>query len=235
MNGPTVDDYQQAFDRERENEYPAMDELEEVYGYALDRVRLERAACVLACPVKVNPPNWQHGRLLYAVARQLLETGRDSYFFLDVGTAKGFSALCLQWALDDAGVMGKVASVDVIDPNAAVPRNTVADLFEPKTLWQTLAPWPKAKAIEFHQSTGVSFILSCNHRIDFAFLDGKHRYDDVALEAQLLTKRQKQGDHIVFDDLQIPGVEKAVNELRGYDVHKVMIKPERRYAIAVKQ
>jgi predicted O-methyltransferase YrrM len=235
MSGPTASDYQNAFEQERVNEYPVMDELEEAYGYTLDRVRLERAASVLACPVKVNPPNWQHGRLLYAVARQLFEFKRDSYFFLDVGTAKGFSALCMQWAINDAGVNAKVVSVDVIDPTTVVKRNTISDLFGPRDLWQILAPWPEAKAIEFVQSTGVGYILGCTHRINFAFLDGKHRYDDVAMEAQLLIKRQEQGDHIVFDDLQIPGVEKAVDKLRGYDVHKVTIKPERRYAIAVKR
>lgn len=238
-NRSTADDYQRVFEAERVNEYPAMDEFEREMGFALDRTRLEKAASVLACPVKVNPPNWQHGRLVYSVARRYIESrGVTFHCFLDVGTAKGFSALCLQWALCDAGAQGSVVSVDVVDPEAKVVRNTVADLFEPKQLWQILSPWPETKAIDFQKSTGVSYILGCTHRVHVAFLDGKHRYDDVAMEAALLSKRQWPGDIILFDDLQISGVEKAVDKLiRGnkYDVRKIEIKPERRYAMAVKR
>ena len=119
--------YELAFNSERMNEYPPVDEFEERMGYALERSRLENAARVLACPLKKNPPNWVHGRVLYSLARNYLQ-GQIDVSILDIGSAKGFSALCLLWALRDSDILGSVTSVDVIDPEARVRRNTVAEL-----------------------------------------------------------------------------------------------------------
>lgn len=120
-------EYQAAFERERVNAYPAIDELEARSGYALERSRLEIAAKHLACPVKRNPPNWQHGRVIYALLRRYLAARTGFVSLLDIGTAKGFSALCMAFALADAGMDGAITSLDVVDPDARVPRNSIAE------------------------------------------------------------------------------------------------------------
>src|SRR5262245_9408863 len=122
-----LDEYEAAFRKECDQSYPVVDALEKRYGYAIDRTKLNIAAHVLACPLKKNPPNWQHGRILYALTRHYLQ-GQIDVSLLDVGTAKGFSALCLLWSLRDTDILGSVTSVDVIDPLARVKRNTVAEI-----------------------------------------------------------------------------------------------------------
>lgn len=228
-----------AFELEREHTYPAVDDFERRMGAALDRAKLETAARVLACPVKKNPPNWQHGRVIYAAAYRALTNAMYSgvppspVLLLDVGTAKGFSALCLTWALHDAGIPGHVVSVDVIDPEARVSRNTVAEVDGFKTLREILAPWPESRAIEFVCSTGRAWLANQNQRIHVAFVDGKHTYDAVSWEAALIAARQQTGDFIIFDDVQIDGVARAVKTLSTYFLECVVAIPgQREYAIA---
>lgn len=222
-----------AFELERAQAYPVMDALVQRFGFALDRTRLEDAARVLACPLKVHPPNWQHGRLLYAVARSYLREMPGPVTLLDIGTAKGFSAWCLLSALNDAGVAGKVTSLDVIDPAARVRRNTVAELDGLKTLAETLAPWPETHAIEFLKSTGVAWLSVYKKRVHLAFVDGKHTGIIVEHEGRLLAERQIAGDVVVFDDVHIPDVWTAVGRLSdAYTIERIDLLPHRAYAIA---
>lgn len=229
--------YHQAFERERQNEYPAIDAYERGCGFAIERWRLEGAARVLACPVKVNPPNWQHGRVIYAVTRSFLrDRPEEDILLLDIGTAKGFSALCLLWALQDSGCKGKIASVDVLDPEERVRRNSVAEVEGLLKLNEILAPWPEAQQIQFRKSTGVEWLqTNKNERVHLAFVDGKHNFDHASREGNLLRRCQLIGDIIIFDDVQILDVSKAVNQLQDYTKDYLVANSQRAYAIAVRQ
>jgi hypothetical protein len=231
----TAEQYAEIFERERAVEYPMVNAFEQRMGFAVDRDRLEAAARVLSCPFKEKPPNWQHGRVLYAATRNYVERywlgvirGRT----LDIGTAKGFSALCVRWAINDAGVDADSYSVDVMPPEARVRRNTPAEVDGLKTLAETLAPFPEAKRITFLKSTGIDWLKAHPERIHFAFVDGKHDGSVVYQEGVLLSMRQQPGDVVIFDDVQIPNVFKAVKKLSAYDVEYLEILPHRKYAIA---
>jgi predicted O-methyltransferase YrrM len=233
--GPTVKDYNAAFAAERVVEYPTVDAFETRMGYAVDRLKLEEAARVLACPLKVHAPNWQHGRILYAAARRYLAvTDTSVVTMLDVGTAKGFSALCLAWALQDSGVDGRVITVDVIDPTARIFRNTVADLHGLKTLAELLVPWPEAAGIEALKIPGVRWLQGHPERVHFAFVDGKHSGSVVKQEGQLLAARQTVGDIVVFDDVHLPDVWNAVHGLEDYYTERIEVLPSRAYGLAVR-
>lgn len=221
-----------AFSQERAHEYPIVAALEQRLGYAIDRATLEDAARILACPVKRNPPNWQHGRVIYTVARAHLASVTGPVQLLDIGTAKGFSALCLQWALTQSGVVGAVTSVDVIDPLSRSLRNSVAEIAHAKSLYELLEPWAEAQEITFLQSTGIEWLMATSGRVNLAVVDGKHTFDVVQREAQLLKARQLAGDVVIFDDIHIPGVAAAVAKLDAYDVEYVPVLPQRAYAIA---
>jgi len=218
---PPAADYTRVFELERARTYPMVDAFERGQ-FAIDRVKLEAAARVLACPVKANPPNWQHGRVIYSVARQYFSTRgfATPVLLVDIGTAKGFSALCLEWARLDAGVDGSVISVDVIDPRSHARRNTVAECEGGlKTLAEILAPWPEASNITFQHGTGIDLLSASKDRVHIAFVDGKHQVDVVRREGELLAARQLPGDVAIFDDAQIPGVAEAVGSLAGdYDI-----------------
>ena len=224
--------YDLIFQQECAQTYPAVDQIELRTGYKLAPERYLHAARVLACPMKVHPPNWQHGRVLYALTREYLDHTTGPVQVLDIGTAKGYSALCLLWALTDAKLHGRVTSVDVIDPLSREKRNTVAEVEGFKTLAEILAPWPEAERINFMQMTGQKWLTGNAVRVHVAFVDGKHSYDAVTWEAALLAERQKSGDLVVFDDVQIPAVDLAVMGLTAYTVTYVDVLPNRRYAIA---
>jgi len=234
----TVDlaaEYLAAFELELTNEYPLVDEFERRMGHAIRPIYLNTAARLLACPLKKNPPNWQHGRILYALARNYMQ-GQIDVSILDIGTAKGFSALCLLWALRDADIIGKVTSVDVIDPIARVRRNTLAEVNGLKTLAETLAPWPEASSITFKQRTGGDELSDGRSRIHICFIDGKHSGKVVAVEGYLLSQRQMAGDIAVFDDVHVPDVWEAVKTLKTkYELERLQILPNRAYAIGVRR
>lgn len=236
----TAEAYGAAFEQERARVYPMVDAIEASCGYALDRGRLESAARVLACPLKKNPPNWQHGRVLYALTRKYLDGHMSGWCnVLDIGTAKGFSALCLRWALDDHDddeCGGGVVSVDVVDPHARVARNTVADLDGLLTLEEILQPWPDAKRILFVRSTGLDWLERDGSRIHVAFVDGSHKANAVAREGALLQTRQERGDLAIFDDVHRPDVLAAVAGLdREYHFDFLEVLPDRSYAIGVRR
>lgn len=233
----SAEEYHRIFEAERRSEYPMVDAFEQRMGFAIDREKLESAARVLSCPYKAAPPSWQHGRVLYAVVRHFL-SGKPSgcWTIFDIGTAKGFSALCMQWALmDHAGgaLTVGVTSVDVMPPDARVRRNTVAEVDGLKTLAEILAPWREAEHIEFIHTTGIHWLQSEQGQVDVAFIDGKHSGPVVKTEGQLLAARQEAGDVVVFDDVHIPDVGAAVDSLKTlYDIERLQVLPKRAYAIA---
>jgi predicted O-methyltransferase YrrM len=235
MSDRTADAYRAAFEAERAQGYPAMDQLEARLGYCVDRRRLEAAARVLACPLKKNPPNWQHGRLIYAMGRHYLRIcGNEEQTWLDIGTAKGFSACVMSWALEDAGVPGDVASYDIIAPHSREPRNSVAD---GQTVHEFVAPFRAPGVLmTFHLADSLR-AFPAQSRINFAFIDGSHTYEGVRSDIEIVTARQQPGDVILFDDMQVPGVRRAVHEPWSalYSVEEIELLPKRRYAIVVRQ
>jgi predicted O-methyltransferase YrrM len=233
----TRETFDRVFREEWGKRYKLIDDLETVVGYHLSEARLLDAARVLACPVKRNPPNWQHGRVLYALARHYLAEPCDQVRILDIGTAKGFSALCLAWAIHDSGLRGTVVSCDVIDPAARVRRNTVAEVDGLRTLAETVRPWrDDLEIVSFVRATGVEVLEANPERINFAFVDGKHSGHEVIKEGRLLAKRQQAGDLAVFDDVHLPDVHQAVMGLEGaYKLAHYNLLPQRAYAIGVRR
>ncbi len=235
---PTREDYMRVFERECANEYPVIDLLEQELGYAVERERLEDAARTMACPLKVNPPNWQHGRLIYALVRKLAAASAEGDF-IDIGTAKGFSAVVMGWAIEDAGLRERtVYSVDVMDPEARVRRNSVLELDGFKAIHEYtnryLAP---TVATQFFGEGSLALLerLALRQcRIAFAFVDGKHDGSIVAREAAIISKMQRSGDVILFDDLQLPGIAAAFAHVPGYSTRQVVVNSNRCYGIATK-
>lgn len=235
----SAEQYKRVFDEERTRCYAEVEQIEIDAGYKVDRTRLETAARVLACPVKVNPPNWQHGRVIYALVRGLLEDDPlRPGLLLDIGTAKGFSACVMTWAAQDAGARRRVISVDVIDPLARVARNSVLEADGSlHTVPEFVAPY-QAQPIEFHGGGSLALLdtlVAAGERVRFAFVDGKHDYKHVHAEAAMLRKMQSTGDVVLFDDMQIPLVAEAVRAIPGYLLSHVSVCAKRAYAIGVRQ
>jgi hypothetical protein len=234
-----ADTYERIFALERSVDYPMVTAFEERMGFAVDRERLEAAARVLCCPYKAAAPHWQHGRVLYAATRRYLTDHPElaQIRTLDVGTAKGYSALCVRWAVEDAGVEAQSVSVDVMPPDHRVRRGTIAEVDGLKTLAEILAPWPEASRITFVESTGIDWLeRQPNIRIHVAFVDGKHTGFVVRREGVLLAQRQQPGDLCIFDDVHIGDVSAAVTSLHhDYTLAYLQPLPKRAYAIGVRR
>lgn len=227
--------YAAAWESERAREYEAVDAIEAHYGFAVDRARLDEAARVLACPVKANPPCWQHGRVLYAVLRYYLAaTNACPVALLDIGTAKGFSALVMSWAMIDGGMPGTITSLDVLPVDEPVFRNSVLELDGPLRLREFHAPWPALEYVDFIQANSVDYLRARQERVHFAFVDGRHSEAAVRAEMAELARLQQPGDMVMLDDLQIDGVWRAAYAAPGYAVMPVAASPYRVYGIGTR-
>ncbi len=234
MSDRTRAGYDAAFQAERMNDYPVMDALEARFGYRVERERLEAAARVLACPLKKNPPNWQHRRLIYAVARGYLASNRGKQTWVDIGTAKGFSACVMSWAMEAEGFPGDIHSWDIISPYSREPRNSVED---GKTIHEFTQAYRAPDVFIGFGQAGSMKSFPFGERINLAFIDGSHSYEGVAADIAFVTARQQPGDVIIFDDLQVPGVRRAVHEPWAalYQIEEIRLLANRIYAIAVRK
>lgn len=231
--------YDDIYDKERRHSYPVIDVFERSMGYAINRDKLEYMARTLACPLKVNAPNWQHGRVIYSVAMRYFN-GRladPSEIVLDVGTAKGFSACVLSHAIADSGSPCDIVSVDVIDPDARIVRNSAAEVYGLMNVHEFVAehvaPGVSVSFLSGGSTPWLKYAMQQNKRVPFAFIDGKHTYDAVHYEAAAIALLQRTGDIVIFDDCQIAPVGRAVADAKGYDISYVNIGP-RIYAVAVR-
>lgn len=229
----TAETYDRLFDEARQLTVPTVDAFETRMGFAIPRERLEDVARVLSCPYKAMAPHWQHGRVIYAATRAYLaQCYPVPLRLLDIGTAKGFSAWSLLRANIDAGAGGLVTSVDVMDPQARVRRNTIAECDGLKTLREIIEPVaPETWQIDFRRSTGIDYLAASQDRIHVAFVDGKHTGDVVRQEGKLLARRQEPGDLAMFDDCQMPGVSVAVASLEQFYRLEYVHAAPRQYAI----
>lgn len=236
----TRQQYAEVFERESAQAYPAIDAIEREYGYAIDPKFLLDAARVLACPVKVNPPNWQHGRVLYSVLRFYLDQFLGGVCALDIGTAKGFSAVVMAKAIDDAKRECKVLSVDVIEPDARVRRNSVLEVagnvVEFHTIDEFTQPFLTYTRPHFVGGGSRALLGECFRQdlhVGFAFVDGKHNFEEVEYEVRALQRLQRVGDFIVFDDANLPPVFSAISRCsKWYRLRRVHVLPKRAYVIA---
>lgn len=244
--------YLAAFKAEAARSYPAIDQL--VAGLEMGEHMFDdqktlffEMARDLACPLKEHRPNWQHGRVLYALARKVARDPAVDFTFLDIGTAKGFSALCMLWGLFDSMRVGTVHSFDVVDPFSKVARNSIAELDGLKDLGEFIAPYlprqhpgtePRCGAV-FHQKPGMLFDeVVPAARIHLAFVDGKHKLTDVREEAIKIGARQERGDFILFDDWQIPSVKEGISAFMDtptgklYRYTEILVNADRSYRLA---
>lgn len=231
--------YLAAFGKESQVDYPGVTELETRLGYRAPREALLEAARDLACPLKVNPPNWQHGRVLYAHLRAYLAEERQHGQVVDIGTAKGYSAVVMAWALRDGGrEVLPLYSIDIVDPFDRVARNSLAELEGLKTVPELATPHLHGAPMpSFRGGGSIAWLKNAvagHRRIGFAFVDGKHHPQVVRDEIELLARCQVPGDRCIFDDMQIEGLRQQVRRQKHYSCEFLEVLPKRSYAIGVR-
>ncbi len=155
----------------------------------------------------------EHGLLLYRLAR-CLDTGRD-HVLLDVGTARGFSAMAMARGLLDGSVEGRVYTIDVLEHGEAINWHSATegkqDDDEPladieisrSDIW---GRWfaEELSAVTPIAATSHEVLAGWNHGpVSLAFLDGSHTYEAVSGELRLLDSLMTEDGHIVLDDYHV--------------------------------
>src|SRR4051794_16022524 len=229
----------------RQQSYPVVDAHEHACGAAIDRDWFHQLALLTQVTIKRSEICYQHGRLLYSTLSAYLRTHRhDHLTIVETGTARGFSALCMAKALDDAGASGKILSFDVLPHDVDLFWNCIRDADGPRTRAELLSDYAELlqRYVIFQRGDTKAELAKIGvPRVHVAFLDSVHEYAHVIAEFQALRARQQPGDILFFDDYSseaYPGVVKAADRIcreHGYSPRVITANPERRYLIAEKQ
>lgn len=155
----------------------------------------------------------EHGLLLYGLVR-LLPSDRPGAI-LDVGTARGFSAIAMARAVRDGSLKHRIYTVDIIDHRER--RNWHASRKHGPTdplatsrvsrseIWSR---WYSDEAVHVDPLGASSRDVLENWKhgpILLAFVDGAHNYRAVKDDLALLDRRMAPGGVIVLDDFH-PGM-----------------------------
>lgn len=247
--------YIKLWDETKSQQYKEIDDFENEKKIAIDKNWLDDLALHTQIVIKDSNLCYQHGRVLYTALRdymtfvkkqwndsQVLDNAR-MVTILETGTARGFSATVMAKALNDEETCGKIITLDLLPHNVKMYWNCIDDNDGIKTRQELLAPWknlidPYIIFMENDSRIGIS--RTAMGRINFAFLDGAHTYDDIIIEFNMVQQQQEQGDVIVFDDYNpglFPGIVKGVDvgcEKWGYSKVVIKSRDDRAYVIAKK-
>ena len=178
--------------------------------------------------IKKSPLNYNHGFLIFYYLKKFLINNKSKKItILETGTARGFSTIIMSHVLKKLNINGKIHTIDVIPNNKKIYWNCISDPKNGKvTRKELLNKYKKEQQyISFNYGSSEKIIKKLNlERINFAFLDGSHDYEDVKIEYNYLKNCQKKGDIIFFDDVTpgvFDGIVKIVNEIKNENLYKV--------------
>ena len=153
----------------------------------------------------------EHGVLLYKLIMEGARGGKP-LVVLDVGTARGFSAITMARAMVDGEMEGRVYSVDVIGHYEPLNwHGTKQEADEPlagveisrSEIW---GRWfaEESALVTIINGRSMEVLKDWQHGpIDYAFLDGSHEYEDVMGELEALDSMMVEGGVIVVDDFHL--------------------------------
>lgn len=233
----------------RSKSYPEVEKFERESGFSVDRKWLEKLALHTQVIVKSSPICYAHGRVLYSALSRYLEDNpsrraSERVTVLETGTSRGFSALCMAKAFHDRGRAGTIVTFDVLPHEHSMYWNCIDDCdMTKRTRRQLLAPWSdlvRDHVLFVQGDTRLELPKVRASRVNFAFLDGAHTYEDVMFEFEQIRDLQETGDVIVYDDYtrtQFPGLVEAVDHICtqfGYSRVDISAHAGRGYVVAKK-
>ena len=150
-----------------------------------------------------------HGLLLYKLISKRFASTRQSVVLLDVGTARGFSAIAMAKAMMDADLRGELYTIDIIGQDESRDWHVTKQQHDEPLVGIEIArseiwcQWYKEEAELIHSITGKSseVLAAWSHGdITFAFIDGEHTYNAVKTDLEMLDTLMAEGGQIVLDD-----------------------------------
>ena len=165
-------------------------------------------------------PNYERGILLYSLIAKYKPKN-----VLEIGTAEGYSTLCMAWAMTDYNINGKIFTIDPKPFDVPVERNVTWEdnpkhdtvMLSRRELWNKFANKEWIEKIEV--LTGFSGeVLQKNTKLpkmDMGFIDGSHAYTVVVHDFYAFLEVASENFHLLFDDYvpnENDGVTKAIDE-----------------------
>ena len=129
--------------------------------------------------------NYERGILIYYLIRQHNLTS-----MLEIGFGRGYATFCAARAFHDAGVIGKIVTVD-----PALDEKYLQAL-------QTVFPAEWFKCITFAKGTSQEVLPSLNERFDLVYIDGDHSY--LGTKHDWERTKDKWNRFMLFDDYHLP-------------------------------
>lgn len=129
--------------------------------------------------------NYERGILFYYLIRQY-----NLSSFIEIGFGRGYVTLCVAKAFHDAGIKGRIVT---IDPN-----------FDERFLNGLKQHFPKEwfDCIEFVKATSQQALPQINETFDLAYIDGDHSYQGTKSDWEMI--KDKFNKIVVFDDYHLP-------------------------------
>lgn len=185
---------------------PFGDKIRAITTHELPNDWYQRATMILRGGV-----SGEHGLLLYKLIRQSFNCV-DTPIVLDVGTARGFSAIIMARAISDMNLHGEIYTIDVLKHDELLdwhadkqrPDEPLASI--PTSRFRIWDRWYPDEASKISVITGKSYKVLNDWKhgpIDFAFLDGSHTYETVKQELELLDRLMSQTGVLILDDYHI--------------------------------
>lgn len=129
--------------------------------------------------------NYERGILIYYLIRQHNLTS-----MLEIGFGRGYSTFCAARAFHDAGIPGKIVT---IDPN--IDESFLQAL-------QHVFPHDWFKYVQFARGTSQQVLPTIKESFDLVYIDGDHSYHGTKHDWELT--RDKWNKFLLFDDYHLP-------------------------------
>ena len=214
-------------------------------GYAINDEWFSNLCLTTQTCIKKSELNYNHGRILYSLVSKYIncETRcKNNFTFLETGTARGFSSICMSKALNDSKLSGKIITIDCISHLNKIYWNCIKDFEGKRSREELLKDWEEELSnIIFIQGWTLDVLKNLHHqRINFAFLDAQHTKESVLEEFKYIEIRQKKGDIIFFDDVTpelfegVCSAVKYIDKNYSYKLRYLDFDNQRGYAYATK-
>lgn len=129
--------------------------------------------------------NYERGILIYHLIRAYGMTS-----MLEIGFGRGYATFCAARAFHDAGITGKITTVD-----PALDEKSVGML-------QQVFPKEWFSYINFIKATSGQAVPTLNEQFDLVYIDGDHSYEGTKLDWELTKEKWKRC--LLFDDYHLP-------------------------------
>jgi len=132
--------------------------------------------------------NYERGILIYYLIRQF-----NLSSMLEIGFGRGYATFCAARAFHDAGIVGKITTVD-----PALDEKYVTAL-------KNVFPGEWFSYITFLKGRSQDVLPTLNEQFDLVYIDGDHSY--AATKSDWEMTKDKYNKFLLFDDYHLPSKE----------------------------